>query len=401
MAKQNKNKNLFTPGGCLSARAIDRYLSSGLSSEERKSVKKHISECEFCAEAIEGYRDTELKEPIYTTIKKLNKKIEFRKRTAHERILIVNRKIIAYSSLAASILILAGLFLLINYLKIEDRNVITETLQKEESKDFKEKASDAMEKPQPQPASESLASVTEKDDISSPEKEIEPAEKQRPMMAAEEIHSAYDKTYIMKSEEELENELVLSDNELLDKIPVTREIDVAETAAPVNYKAARGKGRIKYTKKVELTGGQEYAKEEEQDEGMAGDLIGTAGIDRDKNIEMDMIPPEEAETENFIIVEDMPKFKGGNLDKFKLWVAQNLCYPESAVENEISGKVYIQFTINEKGNLVDAKLVKGVDPALDNEALRVIKSSPKWEPGKQGGEEVKVQFTMPVVFSLQ
>jgi len=113
-------------------------------------------------------------------------------------------------------------------------------------------------------------------------------------------------------------------------------------------------------------------------------------------------PEEEAaEEEVFFIVEDMPSFQGKGQEGFRTWIQQNLHYPEVAAENGIQGRVFVQFAVNSKGDIVDAKVVRGVDPALDKEALRVVLSSPKWTPGKQRGKPVKVQFTFPIVFVLQ
>ncbi len=123
------------------------------------------------------------------------------------------------------------------------------------------------------------------------------------------------------------------------------------------------------------------------------------------DMEMALVPVDEEqiqEEEVFIIVEDMPKFQGGEASTtFRAWIQQNLRYPEIAAENGISGRVFVQFAVNSKGEVVDAKVVRGVDPALDKEALRVVTSSPKWTPGKQRGKPVKVQFTFPIVFVLQ
>ena len=128
-------------------------------------------------------------------------------------------------------------------------------------------------------------------------------------------------------------------------------------------------------------------------------------MEADEDMSLDLVVFEEeeeaSEEEVFVIVEDMPGFKGGDLNEFRNWVFKNLKYPQIAQENGISGRVFVQFAVNSKGNVVDVKVVRGVDPALDAEAVRVIKSSPKWTPGKQRGRPVKVQFTFPVVFVLQ
>lgn len=105
--------------------------------------------------------------------------------------------------------------------------------------------------------------------------------------------------------------------------------------------------------------------------------------------------------EIFFIVEEMPDFQGKKVAGFRQYIADHLEYPEIAEKNGISGKVFIRFIIEKDGSLTHAEVVKGVNPALDAEALRVIKSSPKWKPGKQRGQKVRVAFTFPISFVLQ
>jgi TonB family protein len=110
--------------------------------------------------------------------------------------------------------------------------------------------------------------------------------------------------------------------------------------------------------------------------------------------------------EIFVSVEEMPKFSPflnnqESLDAFRLYVQKNLVYPKSAVENKIQGRVFVQFVIDTYGYVTDVKIVRGVDPSLDAEALRVVKSSPRWIPGKQRGKKVKVQYTFPIVFAWE
>jgi periplasmic protein TonB len=109
----------------------------------------------------------------------------------------------------------------------------------------------------------------------------------------------------------------------------------------------------------------------------------------------------EAEEEIFIIVEDMPTFMGKDSNEFRNWIAANLKYPQIAAENGIQGRVFVQFVVNANGRISDAVVVRGVDPALDQEAVRVIMSSPSWTPGKQRGKPVRVRFTFPINFVLQ
>jgi len=103
----------------------------------------------------------------------------------------------------------------------------------------------------------------------------------------------------------------------------------------------------------------------------------------------------------FYVVETMPLFNGGDpAPEFRKYIAQNLQYPKSAAEKGVDGRVIVQFAINKNGQVVDAVVVRSVDPALDKEAIRVVNSSPRWTPGEQRGEPVKVLFTFPINFVL-
>lgn len=99
----------------------------------------------------------------------------------------------------------------------------------------------------------------------------------------------------------------------------------------------------------------------------------------------------------FVVVEDMPTFPGGNVQR---WIAKNVKYPVVAMENGVQGKVYIQFVIEKDGSITDVKVIRGVDASLDKEAVRVVKSMPKWKPGKQRNKPVRVSYTLPINFQL-
>ena len=99
-------------------------------------------------------------------------------------------------------------------------------------------------------------------------------------------------------------------------------------------------------------------------------------------------------------IERKPTFQGEDAGTFGLWVAQNINYPEEAKSDGIQGRVMVQFTIYEDGSIRDAKVLRGVHPSLDAEAIRVILASPKWEPGYQDGKPVRVTFQFPAVFKL-
>ena len=108
----------------------------------------------------------------------------------------------------------------------------------------------------------------------------------------------------------------------------------------------------------------------------------------------------EKAREVFVIVEEMPEFPGGQQALMK-FMTSNLRYPEIAKEEEIQGTVFVTFVVQEDGSLREVKVLRGVHPELDREALRVVKSMPNWRPGKNGGKVCCVQYNLPVNFVLQ
>lgn len=111
--------------------------------------------------------------------------------------------------------------------------------------------------------------------------------------------------------------------------------------------------------------------------------------------------PNEFDNEVFVRVEEMPGFNGGTSDLFREYIAKNLKYPEEAANKSIEGRVFVSFIVEKDGTVTNVKIVRGIDPILDNEAIRVVESSPKWTPGKQRGELVRTTFTFPIIFKLQ
>ncbi len=109
---------------------------------------------------------------------------------------------------------------------------------------------------------------------------------------------------------------------------------------------------------------------------------------------------EEEDNVVFQVVETMPSFPGGDMAMMK-YMSDNIKYPVIAQENGIQGRVICQFVVNKDGSIVDVEVVRSVDPSLDKEAIRMIKSMPKWTPGKQRGKAVRVKYTLPVNFRLQ
>jgi len=127
-------------------------------------------------------------------------------------------------------------------------------------------------------------------------------------------------------------------------------------------------------------------------------------VEADQNTEVEEYEPvadeeEEAEEVIFTVVESMPDFPGGDAARIK-YLNENIKYPQMARESGIQGRVFVTFVVEKDGNVTDVRIMRGIGGGCDEEAIRVIKNMPKWNPGKQRGKSVRVQFNMPILFKL-
>lgn len=113
-----------------------------------------------------------------------------------------------------------------------------------------------------------------------------------------------------------------------------------------------------------------------------------------------LLESQPADDQIFVVVEDMPEFPGGK-DAMISYLVTNIKYPQEARTKGIQGRVFVTYIVEKDGTVTNVKILRGVDPLLDQEALRVVSAMPKWSPGKQKGEAVRVQFNLPVKFALE
>ncbi|MDO4770720.1 energy transducer TonB [Porphyromonas sp.] len=139
------------------------------------------------------------------------------------------------------------------------------------------------------------------------------------------------------------------------------------------------------------------------------DQFEVLSVDDNQNKEQAVFAPPSAGTgraeavqddQVFDFLEEMPEFPGGEVEMMK-FLQKNVVYPTIAQENGIQGRVSVGFVVEKDGSVSDVKVLRGVDPSLDKEAVRVVKSMPKWKPGMQTGKPVRCRFTIPVNFRLR
>jgi protein TonB len=112
------------------------------------------------------------------------------------------------------------------------------------------------------------------------------------------------------------------------------------------------------------------------------------------------VQESEPEEVPFVVVEEMPMYPGGDVALLK-YISENVVYPEVAKENNIQGRVIVRFCVTAKGGVSQVSVLKGVDPELDAEAIRVVQTLPQFKPGKQGGKPVPVWYMVPITFTLK
>lgn len=128
-----------------------------------------------------------------------------------------------------------------------------------------------------------------------------------------------------------------------------------------------------------------------------------ADFDENATVVQQVAVKEETikDDEPFMIVETMPTFQGGDLNTFRTWVMNNVKFPQIALENGIQGRVTLQFVIEKDGSLTNITVMQTPDRSLSEEAVRVLGKSPKWKPGRQRNQVVRVKYTLPVDFRVQ
>ena len=113
-----------------------------------------------------------------------------------------------------------------------------------------------------------------------------------------------------------------------------------------------------------------------------------------------VVSQKDQKEDPFNVVEDMPAFPGG-MEAMIQFISSNIKYPADAKKQKVDGRVLVNFVVEKDGSITEVKVIKPAFPSLDAEAIRVVKAMPKWKPGYQRGQAVRVQFTLPINFSLK
>jgi len=391
--KSNKSSALFTPSGCLTGDALMLFVSGSLKGASLLKAQKHISECPLCADAADGLRmwlkETESGETIaletpgkpepgssdlsrrkpnvYLHANKssgkpanefhartdvLNERIKQRLHT-HSIIEASENKRIPYKpfvwlAAAASIVILIGSFYVVWVQNQADKLRI----------DKQRAAEMAM-----------LESAASSDTITFtlPEDKTMLAMKMKKEKGTKE--SSQTAAVIVNEDAE-----VLNQDELN---ATSKAAEITEAQPAEEIAVMKEEAKVSAVQKAIPAPSGKNAKSATK-----------SGIN------------EAEDSPVFTLVEEMPSFPGGDAERNK-FLAENIVYPQLAMESGIQGTVYMSFIVNTDGKIADVKIIRGIGGGCDEEALRVVKLMPNWKPGRQNGKTVRTLFNMPVYFKLQ
>lgn len=407
------NDMVFTSSGCLSPSGIEDFVHNILPEDIREKAKQHIENCDLCREAVEGVelwlsKTTLLKEqtagfkpaapgklsgaevtPFRHKIEDLNNRVKNRVKihTEEQNLRKGKKKVmpIGWMAMAASVILLVGLFYRsFFYPSIKEKSAYKNLVQDDKNQSSENQTTATIVAD----TVKQIAVVTAS--RKKPEQTVVIVEDN--VVITDDIVSDADGSMTEKEEVVINNGSAAYKNVQVE-IPAPAVVDekadkpsggnITENPfAAKDQPVAVGEAKFEKKSAESIRGGRSQ-----------NDVTYVDGIKVSKEEALD-------DEEIFIVVEQMPEFPGGD-EAYQLFLQNNIHYPESAKENGIEGTVYLSFEVNKKGKIKNVLVLRGVNPDIDSEAVRVVKMMPDWVPGKQRGKPVEVKMTMPIKFSLK
>ncbi|HNX43786.1 MAG TPA: energy transducer TonB [Bacteroidales bacterium] len=401
MTKSNDNPmTLFTASGCLTAGALERYVSGGLPAGDLSRVKAHLDECEFCSAALEGltawreqnivteyhhdapgnhrasseiHHNKNFSRRVELINERLHERVKFHQETAPEKQKRRIGPVPSWLAMAASIVLFAGIYLILQNHKPSREFVATE------------QSGEKSLMPRPALAPDSLTTLSQPIVVA----ENKPAKKRA---ESQESMTPESMEIIINNDEIAEEPFVAG---LVSKEQVQPPAD--KSVFPVAGVAGNAETISEYRMQEARNARSGTAWEQAAQEPETAKRVREAPLSAVQATENEA---SEEESVVFTVVEESPEFPGG-ADKLNRYLSENLHYPAQARENSISGTVFVRFVVDEKGKITHAEILRGIGYGCDEEALRVVKGMPRWKPGQQRGKPVKTIFNLPVKFNLQ
>ncbi len=379
--KKHIPKQIFNESGCLSFGAMKRYLNGGIKGNEKADFEQHLAGCLFCREAMEGMGAVEDQAKTEQAVDDINSRVD---NVVKKQVNITKPEVKRidktwmYLSAAASVLVVAGLYTLFKLQQQPTDNLISERISTmEQTKEEQIPREPSKAKPDKNETmlhedvrTRQVAVDDEDDNINELPEDVENSEDNEKAKVSAPVEEPKDRVAdVGVTEGQVKKEFI------------TKDEDVSDDAATVETEA----------QEVVVVG---YGSVENNYS------AGSKKADKKSMQRSSPAPKINQEEDVFYKLEEMPHFRGGGKDVFSQYIQEQIMYPSDAVEQEKEGQVIVEFTVTREGKVKNVKVVEGIYPSLDKEALRVVSASPEWSPGIQNGKPVDVRYKFAVKFSL-
>jgi TonB family protein len=403
---------IFNPTDCIPEQTMFDYIDNKLSAKERHAVEKHLLDCEFCSDALEGLELVKDRERIGIINQKIN---EYIAATTSRKVVNINYRTIV--AVAAGLALLIGSVFYFNQFT-SDKSMDVADLKEQPSEPMpiaaEEITADSITPAgnQTETKEDAAQPLAEKQARKSEGKNTPPALNETnltttspaagavtPITIPEQIVNNNNKTIIAGEQSKKSDEFKKEEKEALANegysAPAPAPSRMAEDFATKEKEKIAGSAkplsptaRTKKQKSAAPAYDTDAPKATESDD---RDLLSIQSNSSDKNIEKDSV---------YLFADEMPMFPGGNAEMLK-FISANLKYPKPYTESNLSGTVFVQLIVNKEGKITEPKIIKSLNPDMDAEVIRVIKKMPGWKPGKYQGKTVSVRYNLPVKIGLK
>ncbi len=451
----SKKNNISDCSECFSEEVLLKYINDELGSEESAAVEKHILTCNICSDVVDGLLMLDPKESFLNSKTEIDQKVDLRIRSLSEK-RVLNITVMRSIAAIALILVVSGAYILINNLlkketvndfkvvgkktELEDQNLIKNNINQEQIADVEKN-----KKEETKSGSAFRPVLKESDSDFAIEENEDYSERDNTQCTSEKSTESQKGNIDKVTNGYVSDDDVLLGGSIFDMVPGVIEKTDRKTAsgesdysgsvdnrsediAVVSGKETRSELTGNQDRRSKKTGEEHMSENEKKTPGKAESNVKdissvsqtTTSVEVDELLIMsdaefveetvnsieeisfnEVIPEEESEEcLAFVTVEEKPLFPGGDSALLN-FILNNTVYPDVAKENGIQGKVFVKFIIDKNGDVTNVTIARGVDPVLDKEAIRVIKSLPKWIPGKQRGYPVNVSYIIPINFRAE
>ena len=368
MGKSQEN-NLFLPSGCLTLEAIRLYNDEKLTGENLIKIRRHLEECPLCKEAVEGFKlmpdHEEQKESVQDIRRGLFRLLNEKRELSQGDKKI--RRVYKYVAAAASVIIIVGVFSIYHFLLRQDNNMIADNIEIEKA------VTETRIEKQLQPVTPVQQQKGKRSEVDTKKSEI---------------------VTIDKQEEIKEPEVLAEEIKLAKKEKISRQVSGIQINGTESDDAEKEAALTDEVHVYEISGVEAPEETKQKKSTVAGIAQGTTELTSEKQAF-----PKAAN--NGDSTKPQPQFEVEGYEDFDDYIMQNILYPESAIKEGTEGVVLVEFTINKRGKVKDVKVVESINKRLDNEAIRVVSSSPRWITAEINGKKITRKMTVTVEFHLK